>query len=132
MKRSIAQFAQVLAEAPEMAVAELGLATALEAAGREHDAFVHYRNAATLDPQYIEALDKALTAFAGRHPAEAQLGMQRLNGFIKSLLIDNRSPRTLCSASPAGSSAIPWRSIASASARLRSRVSAAVFSSGCV
>jgi tetratricopeptide (TPR) repeat protein len=90
---AIAQFEQVLAEAPEMGDAELGLAAVLEAVGREQDAFVHYRNAATLDPRYTEALDRAVTAFAGRHPAEAQLGMQRLNGFIKSMLLNHGNPR---------------------------------------
>ena len=90
---AIAQFEQVLAEAPEMAVAELGLAASLEALGQEHDAFVHYRNAATMDPQYVEALDRALTAFTNRHPAEAQLGMQRLNAFIKTMLLNHGNSR---------------------------------------
>jgi aspartate beta-hydroxylase len=92
-EEAIAQFERVLAEAPETAVAELGLAAALEAAGREHEAFVHYRNAASLDPQYVEALDRALSAFAGRHPVESQVGMQRLNGFIKSMLLNYDNPR---------------------------------------
>jgi len=92
-EEAIAQFEQALAEAPEMADAELGLAMALEAAGREREAYVHYRNAAALDPQHVEALDRALTAFAGRHPAEAQIGMQRLNGFIKSMLLNHGNPR---------------------------------------
>ena len=34
-----------------------------------------------------------MTAFAGRHPAEAQLGMQRLNAFIKSMLLNHGNPR---------------------------------------
>jgi aspartyl/asparaginyl beta-hydroxylase (cupin superfamily) len=92
-EEAIVQFEQVLAEAPDMAVAELGLATSLEVVGREHDAFVHYRNAAMLDSQYVEALDRALTAYASRHPAEAQVGMQRLNGFIKSMLLNHGNPR---------------------------------------
>lgn len=90
---AIPQFEQVLSDAPEMAVAELGLAQALEAVSREHEAFVHYRNAANLNPWYTEALDQALTAYANRNPAEAQIGVQRLNTFIKNLLFNHRDPR---------------------------------------
>jgi aspartate beta-hydroxylase len=92
-KEAIEQFEAIIAEAPQSAAAQGGLATALEAVGREHEAFVHYRNAARIHPQWTKALDRALIAFASRHPAVAQAGMQRLNAFMKAMVLNHGNPR---------------------------------------
>ena len=91
--KAIAQYEQALDQMPELADAEVGLAEALVAAGRDREAFVHYRNAATLNPAATAALDRALVAFASRHPRDAQAGMQRLNMFIKAFILNHASPR---------------------------------------
>ena len=90
---AIAGYEQALRQAPDHAEAEAGLADALVIAGREREAFVHYRNAASLDARMTAALDRALVGFATRHPREAQIGMQRLNAFMKAFILNQASPR---------------------------------------
>ncbi len=90
---AIAEFELALDRAPDHADAELGLADALVVAGRDREAFVHYRNAAAIDARCTAALDRALAGFATRHPREAQIGMQRLNAFMKAFILNHGSPR---------------------------------------
>jgi aspartate beta-hydroxylase len=93
LAESIASYEAFLADQPDNAYAQLGLAIALAASDREEEAFVRYRNAAGLDQKLANHLTQALGAFAHRHPAEAQKGMQRLNRYIGSFLTNHGNAR---------------------------------------
>ena len=65
----------------------------MEASGRDEEAFVHYRNAAGLDPGLADPLSQALGRYGQRQPARAQAGMQRLNRYIGTFLTNHASAR---------------------------------------
>ena len=83
----------VLAQHPDDARSQLGLATALVQSDREDEAFVRYRNAASLDPTLADHLSQALAAFAQRHKKTAEAGSRRLNRYIGAFLTNYANPR---------------------------------------
>jgi tetratricopeptide (TPR) repeat protein len=93
VSESIPCYEAALADLPDSAPIQLALASALDSLDRTEAAFVHYRNAAALDPALAAPLSQALTAYSGRHPAAAQQGMQRLNQYIHSFLTNQGNAR---------------------------------------
>ena len=96
-EESVAAYEALLERRPQddhvRAHLELGLGMTLAALDREGEAFVRFRNAASIDPALGENLTRALGAFAQRHPAEAQAGNLRLNRYVGSFLTNHASPR---------------------------------------
>lgn len=94
---AIACYEAVLADWPDdasdNAEMQLALATALQADGRDEEAFVRYRNAASQQPKLADHLSGALADYAKRHQAAAQLGMQRLNRYIGTFLTNQGNAR---------------------------------------
>jgi aspartate beta-hydroxylase len=90
---AIPSYEAALAQVPDDPKAELALATAMEAADRDEAAFVHYRNAAGLDPALGEQLSQALGRYGQRQPTRTQAGMQRLNRYIGTFLTNHGNAR---------------------------------------
>ena len=78
---------------PHEAVLQLGMAETHEAAARWDEAFVHYRNAATLEPRYARELSGALERFAENHRTEVLAGTRRMESYVWSFLSNQGNPQ---------------------------------------